>query len=1435
MQKISAQARSGLRAQRPQDVIRPAVRAFSFEHSEDPSKYGHMSIKERLKDFDRTRSGHFIPLKPSDNVKQLQEFDHHELSRKKFVKAIRTPNGMYNQIYDVLQHDLRNKITQEELTALQDKQSLTGKDKTGFGNDNLLTEEERRGLFDTLLTNTIFPKEVSKYVEKVTKATMLFPNTIYQHMTAGLGNYISQKTGKPVEECFRFVGYYRSGVIMEELYRMGFTRDEAITMVAKEHFLQYHNGDPFGPNRDPHIFNPFKRTFYPCESHISEGSTDLGRDHEIETARLFCHAYEGHTAPVTVMATGDTGFFTDGALNSVQHLVEASERGFKMPLIYLVNMNNSAISTRLDKGRTYGMDDQDVCLMKLENRFAQYGDLIEPGFVNRANDMREGITEMRQAVDQVLETGKPTYVISSFPFRPGGHASDANPAPEPVILDEFAKSREIFLSQIAAAAPPGCTPVELADMIQEFRDKVDEETEKAIRGSHYLTKDEAREISQPGITTTLAKEPGQIIGMSADYLCNRNVSEFGGMGSEIYGKTINAQFDMAEAAGRECRYVHQENHYAGANDTRGGVYGELNSVEAKHTTKFVNIMPQEAQVMQLGVAFRMALPKNNLIFVKGPHTIFNEHCRDVMKYGSMLMCDRGLPGNCIYLFDGGSIANFEQFKFKDPVTGEDKERNMWLARVGEHHNTPEYSSFAADANTVVCTPMDMNLLSKCMPEMVRLYDMGRFLCCVAPTASFGFLHPKFNSSAGENAVMGINDMIKVELQGTTPPKTGRKLFVISYGPDSKWVAKTLDEQGIQCEMFVLNYNRCPNVLVSTLQQYADQEIDILLVEQNSNAALYGPVMTDLKQKLGYPRKWHWQDCTAPHTYIPYGYGENLLQKSDLMETLGDMGVIAGGGGAKFVAPTGTSAPAAAAAAAPSGGSGGGSQVVMAPMDGEGVYITFQKAVGDKVSKDDVIMEVESDKATIDIKAPADGVITEFFVEEQEEMDVTGGSTKMFAMDSAGGGGAPAAAAPSGGGGGGEVITVNAPMDGEGVYITFVKQVGDAVSKDDVIMEVESDKATIEIKAPQDGVIEKMLVEEQEEMDVGPSTQLCTIATSGGGGGAAPAAPAPSGGGGDLTTVNAPMDGEGVYITFIRKVGDSVAKDDVIMEVESDKATIEIKAPKDGVIKEFLVEEQEEMDVGPSTKLAVIEGGSGGGGAAPAAAAPAAAAPAKDDGKAKKPKPGDVIMQPNGDKHVVLTRTGVGMVKAMTIKPDDTRTFNQFDSTDFGKIRGIGKEHGVTPPIVMVKHLGHALEELDLNKKLDGERRTQIFRKQVDIGIAVDVGFGLRTCVVRDVTNKTYAQINEDVQGFVAAGAKLPAEDQDLTTVGWSVTSIGKGAARFAVSVLPPGTSGILSIGRMAGNNGDDTMLSLCMCHASLTGVEGSSILHKVRNSFEKSY
>lgn len=65
-----------------------------------------------------------------------------------------------------------------------------------------------------------------------------------------------------------------------------------------------------------------------------------------------------------------------------------------------------------------------------------------------------------------------------------------------------------------------------------------------------------------------------------------------------------------------------------------------------------------------------------------------------------------------------------------------------------------------------------------------------------------------------------------------------------------------------------------------------------------------------------------------------------------------------------------------------------SEIVYAPMDGDGVQITFHKAIGEEVVADELIAEVESDKATVEINAPVTGVISQIFVKAGEELDVT---------------------------------------------------------------------------------------------------------------------------------------------------------------------------------------------------------------------------------------------------------------------------------------------------------------------------------------------------------------------------------------------------------------------------------------------------------------
>lgn len=94
--------------------------------------------------------------------------------------------------------------------------------------------------------------------------------------------------------------------------------------------------------------------------------------------------------------------------------------------------------------------------------------------------------------------------------------------------------------------------------------------------------------------------------------------------------------------------------------------------------------------------------------------------------------------------------------------------------------------------------------------------------------------------------------------------------------------------------------------------------------------------------------------------------------------------------------------------------------------------------------------------------------------------------------------------------------------------------------------------------------------------------------------------------------------EGTITRWLKQVGETVAEDEVLFEVSTDKVDSEVPSPAAGVVSEILVQEGETVDVG--TRLAVISDGAAAPGAAAAAEAPAAEAPAAEAPAAEVPAP-----------------------------------------------------------------------------------------------------------------------------------------------------------------------------------------------------------------------
>ena len=209
-------------------------------------------------------------------------------------------------------------------------------------------------------------------------------------------------------------------------------------------------------------------------------------------------------------------------------------------------------------------------------------------------------------------------------------------------------------------------------------------------------------------------------------------------------------------------------------------------------------------------------------------------------------------------------------------------------------------------------------------------------------------------------------------------------------------------------------------------------------------------------------------------------------------------------------------------------------------------------------------------------------------------------------------------------------------------IEILVAVGDTVKKDQGLVTLESDKATLEVPSSAAGVVKEIKVKLGDSLSEGsvvavleaegaaasapapaapakPAPAPAAPAASAPAPAAPAAAPVPSGGGG-LIEAKVPDIGDydGVpVIEILVAVGDTVKKDQGLVTLESDKATMEVPSPAAGVVKEIKVKLGDSLAEG--SLVAILEGE--GAAAVPAKPAPVAASPAAPAAPATSaPKP-----------------------------------------------------------------------------------------------------------------------------------------------------------------------------------------------------------------------
>ncbi len=202
---------------------------------------------------------------------------------------------------------------------------------------------------------------------------------------------------------------------------------------------------------------------------------------------------------------------------------------------------------------------------------------------------------------------------------------------------------------------------------------------------------------------------------------------------------------------------------------------------------------------------------------------------------------------------------------------------------------------------------------------------------------------------------------------------------------------------------------------------------------------------------------------------------------------------------------------------------------------------------------------------------------------------------------------------------------------EGEIVKIDIKVGDTIKEDDILFEVQNDKSVEEIPSPVSGKVLEVKVEEGTVARVG---DVIVVIDDGSGDAAPAAAPAQAAAPAAPAATNTfqfklPDIGEGIaegeIVKIDVKVGDTIAEDDVLFEVQNDKSVEEIPSPVSGTITAVLVSEGTVAHVGDVIVEIATEGGSHAPAAAPAQASAPAAAPAAPTGVPAASNPGKLVL------------------------------------------------------------------------------------------------------------------------------------------------------------------------------------------------------------------
>ena len=347
---------------------------------------------------------------------------------------------------------------------------------------------------------------------------------------------------------------------------------------------------------------------------------------------------------------------------------------------------------------------------------------------------------------------------------------------------------------------------------------------------------------------------------------------------------------------------------------------------------------------------------------------------------------------------------------------------------------------------------------------------------------------------------------------------------------------------------------------------------------------------------------------------------------------------------------------------------------------------------------------------------------------------------------------------------------------EATVAKWFKKVGDAVERDEPVAELETDKVTVEINAPEAGILAEIAAAEGAEVEVG--ALLGRIA----GAGEAPAMPTPP----PATAAPPPAVPEPapppVAATEPAPLSPAVRR--LVEEHALDAAAIPASG-KDGRLTKGDV-------------LAYLE-------SAPAAESQPAAEPVAEAAEPEAPPPVPAAPRPVGDRseeRVRMTRLRRRVAERLKVAQNTAAMLTTFNEADMSAVMALRAryrqsfedKHGVRLGFMsfFVKAAIAALREIPaVNAEIDGDEI--VYKNYYDIGVAVGTPQGLVVPVLRDADARSFADIEQAINGLGVKARDGKLTMDDLTGGTFTISNGGVYGSLLSTPILNTPQSGILGM------------------------------------------